>query len=360
MEPSLFKDMDPIDALAKKWSLRLDEIWKAREQARSQRQAFKDVCEKGKFLTQDTSVVVFGSMARDECTSGSDADWTLLIDGEANSDHLRVTQKITSSISHIFKAPNPTGSFGGMTFSHQLIHNIGGAEDTNANTTQRILMLLESRSIHGVGDAAYGRVVRGILNRYIEQEVSNLNRERTGYKVPRFLLNDVVRFWRTMAVDFASKQSARGGLGWGIRNAKLRLSRKLIYISGLLTCFSCALDVDLNSQVNSARDKSLQVVNHLRKAVKNTPLAVLANSLFLYDNEGEVTSEVFNAYNEFLGILNDTEKREHLQNLRAEDSERDALFIEIRRISDAFQNGLDKFFFENQNIKSLTRKYGVF
>ncbi len=360
MDLSLSQETDPVEQLAKKWSLQLHEIWKAREQARSQREEFKQICEKGKFLTEDTSVVVFGSLARDEYTSGSDADWTLLIDGEANSDHLRVTQKITSSIKDLFKAPNATGSFGGMTFSHQLIHNIGGPEDTNANTTQRILMLLESRSIHGVGDAAYGRVVRGILNRYIEQEVSNLNRQKTGYKVPRFLLNDVVRFWRTMAVDFASKQWVRAGLGWGIRNAKLRFSRKLIYISGLLACFSCALDVDLNSKLNSERDKALQVVNHLRKAVKNTPLAVLASALLLYDVDGNVSRVIFEAYNEFLGILNNVDKREHLQALRAEESERDSLFGEIRRISDAFQNGLDKFFFENQNIGPLTRKYGVF
>ncbi len=182
------------------------------DKARARRQEFKQICEKGKFLTEDTSVVVFGSLARNEYTSGSDADWTLLIDGEANSDHLRVAQKIKAAIEGIFKDPSATGSFGGMTFSHQLIHNIGGPEDSNANMTQRILMLLDSRSIHGVGDAAYGRVVRGILNRYIEQEVSHLNRQKTAYKVPRFLLNDVVRFWRTMAVDFASKQWSRGGV----------------------------------------------------------------------------------------------------------------------------------------------------
>jgi predicted nucleotidyltransferase len=217
---------DPIELLAEKWSLNLPEIKKAREQARAKRREFKEICTREKFVTEDTSVVVFGSLARDEYTAGSDLDWTLLIDGEANSDHSRVTQRISTSIAGIFKDPNPTGAFGGMTFSHQLIHNIGGPDDTNANTTQRILMLLESRSIHGLGDAAYGRVVRGILNRYIEQEVSHLNRQRTRYKVPRFLLNDVVRFYRTMAVDFASKQRARGGQGWGIRNAKLRLSRK--------------------------------------------------------------------------------------------------------------------------------------
>jgi predicted nucleotidyltransferase len=359
MNLSLFRENDPIEQLAKKWSLGIGEIFNAREQARLKREEFKQICEKEKFLTQDTSVVVFGSLARDEYTSGSDADWTLLIDGGANSDHLRVAQKITSSIKDIFKAPNATGSFGGMTFSHPLIHNIGGPEDTNANTTQRILMLLESRSVHGLGDAAYSRVLRGILNRYIEQEVSHLNRAKTSFKVPRFLLNDVVRFWRTMAVDFASKQWARAGEGWGIRNAKLRFSRKLIYISGLLTCFSCALDPDLNSKVKLERDTALQVVNHL-KAIKGTPLAVLAGALLLYDVDGDASTSIFNAYNEFVGILNDAKKRARLQELRAEESGSDSLFGEIRRISDSFQNGLDKFFFENRNIGPLTNKYGVF
>jgi predicted nucleotidyltransferase len=360
MQSLLFTEDDPIAQLAKRWSLQLAEISHAKEEARSWRMKFKKICEEQQLLTEDTSVVVFGSLARDEYTSGSDADWTLLIDGEANSDHRRVVQKIESSIKDIFKQPNPTGAFGGLTFSHQLIHNIGGPEDTNANTTQRILMLLESRSIRGSGDAAYGRVVRGIFNRYLDQEVSTLNREKTRFKVPRFLLNDVVRFWRTMAVDFASKQWARGGTGWAIRNAKLRLSRKLIYVAGLLTCFSCALDKDLNFKVDSESDKVFALVNHLRKSVTSTPLAVLARALLLHDADGEASSQIFSSYNEFLGILNDGEKRTHLEKLLADDAESDSLFTEIRRISGAFQKGLDKLFFENENISPLTKKYGVF
>lgn len=46
--------------------------------------------------------------------------------------------------------------------------------------------------------------------------------------------------------------------------------------------------------------------------------------------------------------------------MRVEDAESDLLFAEIGRISDAFQEGLDKLFFENQNISHLTKKYGVF
>jgi hypothetical protein len=42
------------------------------------------------YTSEDTSLVVFGSLARGEWTSGSDLDWTYLIDGGANSDHLLI------------------------------------------------------------------------------------------------------------------------------------------------------------------------------------------------------------------------------------------------------------------------------
>ena len=39
--------------------------------------------------SDDSIVVVFGSLARNEFTEGSAVDWTLLIDGIANPKHLR-------------------------------------------------------------------------------------------------------------------------------------------------------------------------------------------------------------------------------------------------------------------------------
>jgi len=47
-----------------------------------------------KYASEDTSLVVFGSLARGEWTSASDLDWTYLIDGQANSDHMRIAQKM--------------------------------------------------------------------------------------------------------------------------------------------------------------------------------------------------------------------------------------------------------------------------
>ena len=55
-----------------------------------------------------------------------------------------------------------------MVFSHDLINYIGGGDDTNANLTRRMLLLLESVCIGR--DDAYRRVVTNILKRYIVED----------------------------------------------------------------------------------------------------------------------------------------------------------------------------------------------
>ena len=133
--------------------------------------------EFGRITSSDADVVVFGSLARKEWTSGSDVDWTLLIDGQATPQHRRIAQSIAHTIGKTqykgkgLPSPGATGIFGSMAFSHDIIHHIGGQTDTNKNTTQRILLLLESASlrpktdVHGIG--AHERVVRAVLDRHL-------------------------------------------------------------------------------------------------------------------------------------------------------------------------------------------------
>ncbi|HEX5155147.1 MAG TPA: hypothetical protein VFW07_27075, partial [Parafilimonas sp.] len=97
-------------------------------------------------FSNDMDLVLFGSIARNECTLASDADWTLLIDGQSNPNHDsigRIVRKKLSESSLI--DPSPSGLFGQLTFSHDLIHFIGGEEDTNFNITRRILLLPKIR-----------------------------------------------------------------------------------------------------------------------------------------------------------------------------------------------------------------------
>jgi len=316
-----------------------------------------------KYTSEDTSLVVFGSLARDEWTSASDLDWTYLIDGQANSDHLVIAQRIRKLLEEHkdkYRPPGQTGTFGNMAFSHDIIHQIGGQNDTNKNTTQRILLLLESAAI-GRNNQAYERVIKGVINRYLEEDNHLLTEDKKRYRVPRFLLNDIIRFWRTMAVDFASKQRDRGGEGWGLRNGKLRMSRKLIFTSGLLVCFGCHLNSELQKQISSdPNDTKSNLVNYIRGQTKLTPLDILAAAVEHYSVAKAVGEELFGAYTEFLKVVDDKASRQALEKLRAADSRTDATFKHITEISQAFEHALDLLFFENSQLSPLTRKYGVF
>src|SRR6267154_6155965 len=94
--------------------LDLDPLRIAREASRKTREDLEEILSTkiGKYASEDTSLVVFGSLARQEWTSKSDLDWTYLIDGGANSDHLRISQQIQRLLKEErYAEPGPTGTF---------------------------------------------------------------------------------------------------------------------------------------------------------------------------------------------------------------------------------------------------------
>jgi predicted nucleotidyltransferase len=346
---------------------RLGRGWDSIDRARFRTGALVSELEQSfhakRLVPSDTSIVAFGSLARGEYTQGSDIDWTLLVDGQADPGHFTAAQAIERELgAKKLNPPGPAAVFGSVTFSHELIHHIGGHADSNRNTTQRILLLLESRAI-GPADA-YERVLRAVLARYLDNDISFLTRSRSGehYKVPRFLLNDIVRYWRTVCVDYATKYRERQGAEWALRNAKLRLSRKLIFASGLMTCFSCYLKPpptikDLFQSV----DQFEPLVAHLRSFIGRPPLDILAEAFADYSDE-QAMRDFMDSYAAFVDILDDGTKREQLRQLQPEQARTDPVFHNLRDLSDKFQAALTKLFFDSPEAKlrELTRKYGLF
>lgn len=354
----------PLPTLFSQLGIQCSHIDAASKQARETRAAIEAALSQNlaQWVSLDTSLVVFGSLARNEFTRKSDVDWTYLIDGQANSDHLTISREISEVLRGAgFKGPNPQGAFASMVFSHDLIHQIGGQEDTNRNMTQRMLLLLESVAIGERAQEAYERVMKGVISRYLEEGSRLLTSDGGRYKVPRFLLNDVARFWRTMAVDFASKQRDRGGRGWGLRNLKLRMSRKLLFASGLLTCFSPCLDPEAKPLESAGSDElQAHLIQYLRDQFRLSPLEVLGNAIRFCNVPNDAGIRLFESYDEFLGMLDDDNIREKLEKLRAENASGDSTFKRVREISRQFQAALDSIFFENKLIWPLTKKYGVF
>lgn len=316
--------------------------------------------ENGRDLPSDCSLVLFGSYARNEVTEESDLDWGVLIDGQVNDSHMEyallVEERLKSSGK---KMPGSSGVFGNLFFSHDIVHQIGGTTDTNENTTRRILLLLESTPLLGV--EVWKRVIRAVLQRYFQQSVHFSPKHR---RVPRFLLNDIVRLWRTMCVDYASKYQAQGGNKWALRNIKLRFSRKLIFSAGLCFCFACELSPDFDQESQTA-----EFINFGLEFALRSPMMSLVEFIDSYCDsncKADVARAVIEGYASFLRALNDSSTRSTLESLSIADAEKSPAFSGLRTEGDRFSHALELLFFgktcpeDPKTVIDLATRYALF
>ena len=348
-----------IDRLEQQLGANWTAIRKARRETEQKRATLKDAFE-GK-IASDTNLVVFGSIAREEMTSGSDSDWILLVDGQTQPEHADQRHALESELETLkFQKPGRSGIFGCMVGSHDIVHKIGGEDDTNSNTTRRVLLLLESLPIGN--SEPYDRVRLQILNRYLRDD-RGITRSSGKIKIPRFLLNDITRYWRTVTVDFVYKQQAEAGKKWALRNAKLRMSRKLVFASGLLRCFYCQLDPEAEearkSLASPTRDVS-RLLTYLQKELVQTPLELLARAASRPSIGTATKRKPFDSYDAFLSLL-DGEKRHELERMTEPEMSASPVWKEVRDMSHEFSSGIVELFFgADEKLRELTTEYGVF
>ena len=139
-------------------------------------------------------------------------------------------------------------------------------------------------------DAAHARVRRHLRRRRSRRRSTRADRgyleaNVKDYRPPRFLLNDLIRYWRTIAVDFESKMRARKGEGWGLRNAKLRLSRKALFAGGLSRSSTAT---GIRSATCSAT--SMTACRSLRLTDSRTRSSIAARSTPAYGRSARTTS----------------------------------------------------------------------
>jgi hypothetical protein len=213
-------------------------------------------------------------------------------------------------------------------------------------------------------DDAYRRVINNVLARYIREDYGWMHTWNPK-NVPRFLQNDMARYWRTLAVDFAYKRRQRAGRGWALRTAKLRLSRKLTYASGLLMCFDWAINppVTTNSPGVNTESAVLAIVDHLSRLVAMTPLTLFAKLFLRYPSLESAATRMFGAYDRFLSLLDDDEKRGRLDRLSQAEVATDPVYQGVRDLGHEFQAALNAVFLDPEGcpeLFELTKTYGVF
>lgn len=180
----------------------------------------------------DVVVVACGSYARQEASAASDFDYfTIAPTYEAAPDWAAALRDGIAGI--VTVAPADDGAFGKVETLQRMVRNIGGQGDDNQKLTRRMLFLLEGRPLSA--DALSRHVRRAILDRYVGAMPA-------GEPLALVLLHDVIRYYRTMAVDYEYKiTEGERPKPWGLRNVKLMFSRKLLYAGGL---FSIAATLD--------------------------------------------------------------------------------------------------------------------
>lgn len=348
-----------IEEFGKTHGLDLSYIINARKISDDNIKKIKDAVSKGGIspFGNDMDLVVFGSIARGECTSKSDVDWTLLMDGQSNprcdSIALDIKEKIRNTDLY---DPGTSGMFGQTSFSNELIYNIGGEEDKNHNLSRRLLLLLESERIsadHSEDSTgtAYSRVVGGILDRYLSHDSAFHSNHGKEDNIPRFLLNDVVRFWRTMCVDFAYKQIEQSGKKWALRNIKLRMSRKATFVKGVLMC----------AAFYKKPTEPPEMQARMMEIVSTKSLDFILHELKSYKIKDDLIIQLFLSYNNFLGMLNNEDLRERISDIPMEEVYNHADFLAARENANHFQKALTEIFLIQETpLRDFSFKYAFF
>lgn len=235
------------------------------------------------------TVVTGGSFARGEASTASDLDWFLVCESEtakatAQKDRPSIEEILTKLVP---KSPSADGAFGQIESIDEMVLNIGGDHDLNHKITRRILFLLEGEYLLDKGK--FDKYRDRVLEKYISEKISE-------HQFCRFLLNDLIRYYRTICVDFEHK-TTEAGKAWGIRNIKLIFSRKLLYFSGIIVA---AETWQHTHKTKVAKAKSLLALSPVRR---------------IQSVCGASANLALEAYDDFLLKLGDPVVREMLESV---------------------------------------------
>ncbi len=299
----------------------------------------------GLTIHPNATVVLMGSWGRHELTRSSDDDYVVLVRGPAPDDGggwgpahdtaAQVAERFARDPGG-FSAPGRQGVFAEVVYSGELMR-VGLDDDTNTNLTRRMLLVLESVA------ACHEDVLAGVRRDVIHDYLRDALRD---HRPPRFLLNDLVRYWRTIGVDFVAKDRERRGEGWGLRNAKLRTSRKILFASGLLPVLRCH---DLRAE---------RIGPFLAEQFALPPTDRVADA-FLHAQALDAGAATLTAYDAFLALLDDDAARAELRALdgraAAEDSPR---FRQVADLGTQIEDNLLALLFGPQ-LGPVTQRYAV-
>jgi hypothetical protein len=238
------------------------------------------------------SIYVTGSYGRNEASEHSDIDLFFVHTGRAASSQvLRLDElRLFAGVIEIgetmhFPTFSNDGEFLQILYLDDMLDTLGGRSDDYANYfTARMLLLLESTPL--LNDPLYGSMMDAVVEAYFRDYPEHAVDFR-----PVFLINDVLRFWKTLCLNYEHRRNKPEGdeqqrRKQQVKNFKLKFSR-------LLSCFGTVVAVCSKS----APITKTQVVD----LTTATPLERFRNATEGVHDLARVREAILEDYQWFLG-----------------------------------------------------------
>lgn len=255
----------------------------------------------------DVTIFCAGSYARLEASEASDIDLFFISSkprgayAEYNVPIIRMMADIVGIGDDLgFPKFSNDGQYLQILHSADMLEKLGGSEDDYTNNfTARLLMLLESEPLHR----------EDIFNSIISEIIESYFRDYPGHESsfrPNFLINDIVRFWKTLCLNYENKRNQRDDdaqkiIKQKIKNFKLKYSRLMTCYASIAYMTSLPIPMKHNDVLSMTR---LPPNNRLRTVVENVPDArpAINESLELYhwflERTGSSESELYEYFSD--------------------------------------------------------------
>lgn len=198
-------------------------------------------------LLSDEPLCIYatGSYGRLEAGEESDIDIFFLYDGHPLVQRLPNLTLIQLSACLIeatkemgFPEFSEDGRYLDVHYLDHMEEVLGSPDDDSLNAfTARMLLLLESRPVYGA--ELYNKILRTVVGFYYR----DFDDHRESFR-PTFLINDILRFWRTLTLNYEHDRYEIRKLPedeQGEAKARSALKNYKLKVSRLATCFSMVL-----------------------------------------------------------------------------------------------------------------------
>ena len=161
---------------------------------------------------------------------------------------------------------------------------------------------------------------------------------------PRFLLNDVIRYWYTVSVDYQAKRWQGADDGWALRYLKLINSRKIAYAGTLASLLRCSEDQPAS-------------VEYLESEFLKAPLTRLAQlALDEKFDQHAALGECLLLAEKFAASIADGDLRERIKKIESPaQADESPDFQSMRAIAEDLQVSLQGVFFDSYLVTSAHR-----